>query len=305
MITCEKLKLDVILDSPQIYRNLTIYPLLRRVDVDLDYLTLDEAMKENGITIKEVGSGSVPELLLINELERDVLIISGEELLGAKQNRTVNVSILVAAKHSLNIPVSCTERGRWREGKDGLKMRAVNAQCSLPRVRRVLTSSVFESLKAKGSYDSDQREVWKSIDDTMVNLGVSSFTSAQSDIFKEEVDSIEDYLKYFYLVPDQAGMLALINGQFISLDFLGKRDTFTKMYEKMLRSCVVDAISENGKSKIRNEKIEEYLEDLRTANIETHKAPGKGDHLLIRGRMQKGMALVSDGNLIHVSSFPL
>jgi len=39
----------------------------------------------------------VPELRLVNRAERPVLIVEGEELVGAKQNRVVNVTKLVNA----------------------------------------------------------------------------------------------------------------------------------------------------------------------------------------------------------------
>jgi hypothetical protein len=59
-------------------------------------------------------AGSVPELVVSNPLAEDVLLYDGEELLGAKQNRILNVSVLVAGKTTLSIPVSCVEQGRWR-----------------------------------------------------------------------------------------------------------------------------------------------------------------------------------------------
>lgn len=303
MIRCEALKLDFILGDSQVYRNLTLYPLLIDRNGDFDYLTLDEAMRQGGIKIKEVGGGSVPELLVINDLERDVLIISGEELLGAKQNRTVNVSIMVAAGDSLNIPVSCTEKGRWHEGREGIRMKGVSDHWSLSGVRQVLNNSVSESLKMRGSYASDQQGVWKSINDSMLNLGVSSHTSAQSDIFEEKEEGIEDYLRYFGLIPDQAGVVGLINGQIVSLDLFGKKDTFSRMFGRLLRSYVVDAISEKGKAVQKDGRVEEFLEDLKTAKIKSHKAPGKGEHLVMEGRKQRGMALVVDESLLHLCSF--
>ena len=42
-----------------------------------------------------------------------VLIPEGDELVGAKQNRTVNSTALIAADSELVLSVSCVERGRW------------------------------------------------------------------------------------------------------------------------------------------------------------------------------------------------
>ena len=43
------------------------------------------------------GLGSVPELRFVNECGAPVLLLDGEELVGAKQNRIINLTILVAA----------------------------------------------------------------------------------------------------------------------------------------------------------------------------------------------------------------
>ncbi len=42
------------------------------------------------------------------------LIPEGEILMGAKQNRVINVTVLVAAGVKFVLPVSCVEAGRWR-----------------------------------------------------------------------------------------------------------------------------------------------------------------------------------------------
>ena len=58
--------------------------------------------------------GSVPALRVVNRGLHPILIVDGEELVGAKQNRVVNLAILVAAQSAFTIPVSCVEAGRWR-----------------------------------------------------------------------------------------------------------------------------------------------------------------------------------------------
>ena len=42
------------------------------------------------------------------------MIIEGQELARAKQNRIVNSSFLIAGKTKVVIPVSCVEQERWR-----------------------------------------------------------------------------------------------------------------------------------------------------------------------------------------------
>jgi hypothetical protein len=59
------------------------------------------------------AGGSVPELRLENNADLPVLLVDGEELVGAKQNRVLNLTILAPAKRTTVIPVSCVEAGRW------------------------------------------------------------------------------------------------------------------------------------------------------------------------------------------------
>ena len=62
----------------------------------------------------EIGAGGVVEMLAVREpVHPAVLLYKGEELVGAKQNRILNVSVLLGAGSTARIPVSCVERGRW------------------------------------------------------------------------------------------------------------------------------------------------------------------------------------------------
>ena len=98
----------------QSYKNLALYPLLSTYNLGLEYLMLDEALSENLIEIVEKDSdGSVPELRVMNKSPKMILILDGEELVGAKQNRIVNTTILVQGNATIVIPVSCVEHGRW------------------------------------------------------------------------------------------------------------------------------------------------------------------------------------------------
>ena len=62
----------------------------------------------------DTEDGEVPNLSVTNSSDRPILIPEGEILVGAKQNRVVNVTVLVAARSTFKVPVSCVEQGRWR-----------------------------------------------------------------------------------------------------------------------------------------------------------------------------------------------
>src|ERR1051326_8950651 len=101
------------LGDPVEHRGVVIPPLFPRTDPRADYLTLEQAIPL-GFHVTEIdAAGSVPELLAKNPLDSNVLLYDGEELLGAKQNRILNVSVLVPARSETKIPVSCVEEGRW------------------------------------------------------------------------------------------------------------------------------------------------------------------------------------------------
>ena len=107
----------------QVHRNLTVFPLLAPNGTEPDYLTLEQALSQKLIQITELDNeGSVPELKLNNMGIEGVLIIEGEELVGAKQNRIVNTSFLVAGKTEVVIPVSCVEQGRWSYRSDQMTL---------------------------------------------------------------------------------------------------------------------------------------------------------------------------------------
>jgi hypothetical protein len=100
-------------DVKQSHGNLAVFPLLSDAAVSLAYLMLDEALQKEVVEVAEVDeSGQFSRLKVINRSDLSVLILDGEELVGAKQNRIVNTTILIAAESVTIIPVSCVEQGR-------------------------------------------------------------------------------------------------------------------------------------------------------------------------------------------------
>src|SRR5260370_2924087 len=106
------------------FRSLTLFPLMRRsVPVpEMDYLVVEDGIAHGKVRVTELhAGGSVPELRLENNADLPVLLVDGEELVGAKQNRVLNLTILAPAKQTTVVPVSCVEAGRWKMASDDLQ----------------------------------------------------------------------------------------------------------------------------------------------------------------------------------------
>ena len=105
---------SIISNGVKVFNNMAVIPLFTSINESPQYLTLKEALEKRLLTITEVSqSGSVPELKVVNKAEIPVLLLDGEELAGAKQNRVLNTTILLKENSETIIPVSCTEQGRW------------------------------------------------------------------------------------------------------------------------------------------------------------------------------------------------
>ena len=98
----------------QEHGNLAVFPLFSDQAGSLPHMLLADALSKDLIDVLEVGSGSVPTLLVRNRASAPVLILDGEQLTGARQTRMAARSVIVGGRAKTNIPVSCVEQGRWR-----------------------------------------------------------------------------------------------------------------------------------------------------------------------------------------------
>lgn len=162
------------LEKIQEHKNMAIFPILCTLDHSPKYLTLKEAMEKQVLVITEIDQGgSVPELKVINKGEMAVLLLDGEELAGAKQNRVLNTTILLKKKSETIIPVSCTEQGRWSYvSSDFIESGAVMS----PSIRGMKAKTVAQSLENSETYHSNQGAVWEAIEDLSQEADVASET---------------------------------------------------------------------------------------------------------------------------------
>ena len=164
--------------NPSHHHNLTVLPLFRHESTinHSDYLLLDDALEKGLARVTEFDQGgSVPELAFVNSADLPVLLLDGEELIGAKQNRVLNLTILVPPKVAITIPVSCVEAGRWHMSPSSLK---TSDHLMYAQIRAERAGHVTQSIRTSGSRASNQTEVWRSISQKASRLRSPSPTEA-------------------------------------------------------------------------------------------------------------------------------
>jgi hypothetical protein len=296
--------------DPQVFKNMAICPLAHeRPDSRVDYITLSEALEGQLLTVTEVTQGgSVPELKVVNDSDRPVLLLDGEELAGAKQNRVLNTTVLVPGKQSVVIPVSCTEQGRWTYASPTFH-ESGNVMARSIRSRK--NQSVSDSLNASASFRSDQGGVWDGIADLQQATASHSPTQAMRDVYESQKDDLNEALKAFPLQAGQFGFLALINGEAAGLDFVSLAPAFGRLHGKLVKSYIMDALPSRKRRKKVHDPAElvkaakAFLERTTGCEERVFKSVGSGDDCRFKGPRIAGSALVCGETVIHTAFFQL
>ncbi len=289
----------------QQFENMALIPLICQVQENIQYMTMQEAMGMRKLIIKEISdSGSVPELIVINEADTPVFLLDGEELAGAKQNRIVNTSILLQEHSKTLIPVSCTEQGRWSYESEEF---SESGNIMSPNIRASKSRSVSDSLKFSQSFESDQSKVWEGISKMADDAQTSSPTEAMQDIYEQKGKDLESYLKAFNLTEKQNGMLTFINGKIAGCDLIPYETGYAKLHAKIVKSYAMDALIQaprkNGRPAYNIDDAKEFLMSARKCSSEKHKSVGYGYDHRVQGEQITGSALVHKKHLIHMALF--
>ena len=299
----------------QEFENMALIPIFTGMVEGPEYITMKEALKLDRLTITEVSAGgSVSELKVINGGDIPILLLDGEELSGAKQNRILNTTILIKEKAETIIPVSCTEQGRWSYASRGFKDSG-NIVHSSARVDKL--KSVSYSLKQKASFMSDQGEVWENVAHAAYSLGSASPTGAMKDMYEDRQIDLNEYLDSFSLQPHQRGLIALIRGRVAGFDLVSRESAYRDLHGKLVKSYALDALISSRRRRDRNgdsgetpeeknrllEKAKAFLQAIGSCEGKRYSSVGHGWDYRFSGSTMVGSALVYRDAVIHSAFF--
>lgn len=281
---------------------LTVLPLLGQDKPGPHYLTLDEALKAGVAEITEVSAeGRVPELFFLNKGDDPILLVDGEELIGAKQNRVLNLTILVRPRSRVTIPVSCVEQGRWSATRKDF---TAAGHTMFAAARASKAEQVSANLRAKASRAADQDRVWRDVEMKLEAVKAAAPSRAMNDAYEKTRHQVEDIVATLRPIERQRGAVYLVDGTIAGVEIFDKASTFAKLAPKLARSYALDAVEKppSGR-KVDPMIVSLTLARLKSLKVEAYPGTDLGTDLRLADDALNGAALVANETVLHLEAF--
>lgn len=292
-------KISIELLESQKYENVEAIPIKSDFFGKKDFLTLKKGYEMNLVEIKELDHSTVNTVSCKNDSVAPLILIDGDEITGAMQNRIINDTLLIPAKSTVNIPVSCTEHGRWHTRGEGEASRTFK-----PSLYSANHST--RSRKSRASYEERdyQGEVWDSISEFESRSNFKSMTSALNDSYENLKDKQNDYLSKFHIEDGQNGVIFIVNGEIKGLELFYNHSIYKQYHEKLCRSYIIEAIVEKKSvDNINRLELMKVLENISHSEFKSKKSIGLGDNVKFSNDFGSGSSLVWEDELIHMTFF--
>jgi len=231
----DELDTDTTIGAPVSYRNLTLFPLVAKTAAaGTDYDVLDEGLKAGRVKVVEKGEGEVNQLRLKNESKRPLFVMSGEVVLGGKQDRIIGKDQIIGAGETVDVPVYCVEHGRWTAGSMGHAFAAGG-------------SLADSEVRKKAAFKDSQAEVWDKVAEKNAKRGVANATGTYRQVatgakVAGDVKPYVEKLDPAAAAPGTVGVAVALNGKIVGIEQFASPALFAKLRGKLLRSYYVSAL---------------------------------------------------------------
>jgi hypothetical protein len=296
---------------PAMAGNLALFPLLLKASTatawTAPYLLYEHAQAMGMVSIEEHDAGGiVSELVVHNMAGQPVLLVEGEVLLGMKQTRVLNISVLVPADSRLVVPVSCVEAGRWQSvSAQATGKAAVNLA---PSVRAAKTVTVARSVRRTRSFASDQHVVWQGVDRVLDAHDVPAPSRSYAAMAGEGAPQLMELARSVRPAPGQVGVLACVGREVACVDVFEAPAVLVSLWGGLVASYQADALVAETVDLALGPRtrtdVARWFHSIAAASSSDAPEVGLGRHLNLVAPGLEAAALVHDGRVLHLSAFP-
>jgi hypothetical protein len=297
------MKTSTSLGDLQRVHGLGVIPILAEEVPELEELEpLQRSLEIGLVRITETSpAGEVPFLLLENTGDNPIIILDGEEVVGGKQNRIINTTLVIPENTSVKIPVSCIQAGRWQHEKADFD--STNSMFRA-RSRAVQKASVTANVRESGSFRSDQGAVWDEVSETLGELGVRSSTSDFLEGRERVAHRLEEFVGAVSPSKNQIGSI-FINAQgVLGLEILASPALFAQACDKVTRSFAFEVLNAPDLNGASTEAAREWWDKILNSRVTGHDSPGAGVDIRVGTEDLIGSGLFWNGVVVHFSCFP-
>ncbi|MBI3973659.1 MAG: hypothetical protein HY332_20480 [Chloroflexi bacterium] len=288
--------------EPRAHGTLTVVPLYARETAPVPpYRTLAAAIASGAVIVTEKAQAQVPTLHVENRGALLVLILDGEEVVGGRQNRIVNSTLLVPPRCSFPLPVSCVEHGRWH----AVDAAFAPGESAYPTLRSVKAQHVTASYARAGVPVADQGAVWEEIASLRVRDATASITGAMRDVYLQRHEALEQAERAL-AYPDDApvGIVAVAQEHAFCADIFDHPTTLRSYWPRLVRSYALEAATaETATAQDAVTAAQRLLERAARARRTGFASPGLGQDIRLESQSVVGACLVHDGAAIHTAVF--
>lgn len=309
--------LDAIQPLSQIWRDgLTVIALDSRLPNRApEYLSLDEAASAGAVEVHEAAAQEVPSVEAKTG-PSPVLVLGGDTIVGGAQNRIINITILLKAATTTQIPVSCLELGRWNEGRNFTASRPVDHS-----LRRMVAEQVTHGSRARGTdasarFAADQGAIWQEIGQRQSRASLHSPTEALHDVYAREEADLATFDRAFPMPTGARGVAIGLFDRLVGLDLFDSAETLERQWPRLVASAASALLDQQRAigagmlpaprhRHLDSSALDRMLGRARSALGEATVGPSVGEGSDCRFTAPKlvGTALVHERRAVHIALF--
>ncbi len=237
------------------------------------YIALQEAMDTDKVAISEVNRSGRVNTLLVRNLSSDTLfVMSGEILIGGKQDRVIASDMLIPPNSGqVKLPVYCVEKGRWKYKNNGNDAKFTEYY-----------GMANDHLRDIIDHQKGQQAVWKEVSKTNKKDNVASRTDAYTAhannrrFRQREQAYISFFNNLFNDQNDVIGVIAVTGNQIEGADLFISNRLFKQEYRKLIYAYLDDAITYGAPVNVQKSTIDNYVNQLLNPQLQQNFVQEKG-----------------------------
>ena len=308
---------NLIIKKPITYQGIVVFPVCI-VHGDFDaaedgIISLREGLAAGWLSAEETGR--MERVRLRNKNGGAALILDGETLIGAAQNRMLNTSALLRSGASAEFASCCVEVHRWdtKSADRDEKRTFETSSFAYGALRRLKMQTAEKSLMKDRTAEVGQKAVWQNIVNRFTVTGATTRTLDMHELYEFWDPALKIYEQRFYMGKGQRGMVTFIAGGGWFIDVFLNYDVLAKYVRPLVRSYAFDdliriesGVQSNPAKAPSTKDAQEKLKSLKLVPCHPY-TPGVADEntktsFFFSARAAFGLAVIDEGRLLHLSA---